>query len=227
MRRLKRGLLAMTAAGVLCFVGYRLDVWPYLRSPRGPRIMSVAETFQQLRQWRQQGAYGAMEPYLQPAAREATIDLLLAVDELMTANRAALQAVRQACPDIDTSRFDLTVILDSLDLFSRRVELVRCEEMGNTAAAIAEVSGRLPLVEMHFERHDGRWVYVPGTENRNVVDLIRNMTRSLGQIALVLSGRPATAEEVDYEYRLRLAPKLTRMRQQPGTPPPAQDRPQR
>ncbi len=182
------------------------------RGPSTPHPASAAETFKQLRAWHASGAYLAMRPYLDPEARDATIDLLMSTDELLAANQAALASVRQACPDLPAG-YDMSCLADNLDLFSRRVELVRVEEQGDKAVVIAKVSDRLPLVRIHFVRLDGNWAYVPGPPNSAVAKAIQRLTESLHQIAVVASTQQhMTPAQVQDEYRTRLLPKLKTMR---------------
>jgi hypothetical protein len=175
--------------------------------------VTVGETFDRLREWHRQGAYTTLRTYIDPATREEVIDLLIAVDELLAANAGANRAVHAACPTADVKRYDLSMVADNLDLFSRQVELVKVEESAEQAVAIAEVSGRLPLDRIQFRRIGGVWGYVPEPANHQIIASIRAMSRSLEQIALVFADRKATPEEVDAEYRARLLPKIAKMRE--------------
>ena len=47
------------------------------------------DTYQKLRELYLQGAYGSLRPYIDPEYCEDVIDLLVVVDELLSANRAA------------------------------------------------------------------------------------------------------------------------------------------
>jgi hypothetical protein len=149
-----------------------------------------------------------MRPYIDAAGCEGTIDLLVAVDQLVAANAGFLSAVRRACPDMDVRSYDLAFTQDNLDLFSRRVDWVSVKEDGDCAVVTAEVSGRLPLREMLFRRQADRWVYVPGPEDRAVVVAIRQLARSLNQIELVALTRQPTDRQIDEEYRLRVLSKI-------------------
>jgi hypothetical protein len=112
---------------------------------------------------------------------------------------------------MDLRPYDLSSAQDNLDLFSRRVDWVSVEEKGDAAVVTAEVSGRLPLVNIQFERQADRWVYVPGQENPAVIATIRQLARSLKQIELVAANRKQSDRQIDEEYRIRILPKIRKV----------------
>lgn len=173
---------------------------------------TIHETFDQLRQWHGAGAYSAMRPYIDAAGCEGTIDLLVAVDQLVAANAGFLAAVQRACPGMDVRPYDLAFTQDNLELFSRRVDWVSVKEDGERAVVTAEVAGRLPLCEMRFQRQADRWVYVPGPEDQAVIVAIRQMARSLSQIELVALTRKPTDRQIYEEYRVRVLSKIGKLK---------------
>jgi len=190
---------------------------------------TVRDTFDRLRSWHAKGNYVAMRPYIAADGRVGLLDLLVAVDRLIAANNAALVAVAKACPTMDLRPFDLSIIQDNLDLFSRQIQWVSVDEQGDHAVVTAEVSGRLPLATMRFERQQGRWCYAPGAGDPTILTLIRQITRSLKQIELVvnttsqpsgkLSEKPSgklSEEQIAEEYRIRILPKIRKMASQPS-----------
>ncbi len=208
-RLLGVGLLILLLASAC---DHRNPPWASPKTARSPS--SVQETFDQIRTWHAEGAYASLRPYIHPAARESTIDLLIAVDELLAANTSARKAIEKACPAAESARlagYDLSWIADSMELFSRRVVLVKVEERGDQATVTAEVSGRLPLITMPFQRLSGIWVYLPGTANPKLVEHLRAISRSLTQIAMRLNEQKLTPEQIDAEYRLLILPKQARI----------------
>lgn len=153
----------------------------------------------------------AVAPHLDPAGRDGIIDLLVAVDELMFANAAALEAVKRASPGIDVSPYDLSFVQDNLELFSRDVDLVDIRENAEQAEVTVQISGRLPLVRLRFERHEGVWQYLPGPENPEIVRAIRELAKTVQQIEAVVSRSSLTARQIDREYKLRLGRRLKRL----------------
>ena len=173
--------------------------------------LSLSDTFHQLRTCLTERSYRAMEPYIDPTGRDEVIELLIAVDELLAANDAALQAARQACPDMDLQPFDMSSVADSLDLFSREVTYVACEESGDRGVVTANVSGRLPLDRIEFIRTDDTWRYAPGPSWPTITPTIREIARALDRIVFVISSKPLTPDDIREEYRLRVAPKVRRL----------------
>lgn len=192
----------------LVFIGCH----PGSRAKSQPPV-TVRETFDRLREWHSAGAYAALRPHIDPACREDVVDLLVAVDELLATNATVLARIRATCPGLDADRYDLGIIADNLDLFSRRVDLVKIEESRDRATVIAEVSGRLPLTRMPFRRVGDTWMYAPEAADPQIVVLVRALTRSLGQIDLVLCNRRLTPEQLAEEYRVRLLPKMEKITQ--------------
>lgn len=173
--------------------------------------LSLADTFHQLRACMAERSYRAMEPYIEETGRKQVIEMLIAVDELLAANEAALQAARQACPGIDVRPFDMSVLADNLDLFSRRVTCIACEESGNHGVVTASISDRLPLDRIEFIHEHGYWMYEPGPSWPAVTPAIREIAAALERIVFVISQKPHTPEEIRDEYRLRVSPKVRRI----------------
>jgi hypothetical protein len=202
---------AMLASACLTMAVACAEDRPTDLQTRSPKPKSVRETFDQLRKWHEAGAYSAMRPYIAESGREGLIELLVAVDQLVAANAGFLSAARQTCPDLDLRRYDLSFTQDALDLFSRRVDWVGVKESGDTATVTAEVSERLPLVEMSFKRQGDHWAYVPGTEHLAVIEVIRQMSRSLKQIEQVVSTHKTSDRQLEDEYRVRMLPKIRKI----------------
>lgn len=175
-----------------------------VKPPTASQPATVQDTFDAMRGWHRRGAYERLRRHIEPAGREGTIDLLVAVDELVAANRAALAAMQREFPGMDRRDYDLSFVLDNLDLFSREVEFVKVREHGDEAVVTAQVSRRLPLAEMIFIRHDGRWMYQSGREQPEIIEHLRAITRALGQITLLIRSGDLRAEQMPEEWRLRI-----------------------
>jgi len=173
--------------------------------------LSLPDTFHQLRACLAERSYRAMEPYIDQAGRDEVIELLIAMDELLAANDAALQATTQACPDMDVQPFDMASVADSLDLFSREVTYVSCEESGDRGAVTANVSGRLPLDRIEFVRKGDYWMYDPGPSQPTVTSTIREIALAMDRIVFVIANRTLSPDEIREEYRLRVAPQVRRL----------------
>jgi hypothetical protein len=214
------GLVWITAAG-LATVGLAScrDAGTSTEPVSKPCIdppVTVRQTFDCLRAWHAAGAYQAMRPHLDPSAGEEVLDLLVALDELLAANAGAQNAVRHACPQADAARLDLSYLEQYMGLFSRDTTFLREIQKDDRTTVIAQIGDRLPLEELQFRRvhvrgQPGRWVYIPGRSVPGLVQLLRDMTRALDQITLVMSdAKEATPESVMQEYQIRVLGKLRR-----------------
>ena len=187
-------------------------------SPRAASSASVAapaglvETYEQLRGDHARGAYQSMRPYIDPQHREDVIDLLVAVDELLAANTGAQEAIRRACPTVAAERFDLSMVADNLELFSRDARLIRAEEQGDRGTVTVQIADRVPLVHLRFERRQGRWIYLPGQWDAPIIPTVREVAGALNRIAVVVSSGPRAPEDIESEYRFRIGPKLRQVR---------------
>jgi len=135
---------------------------------------------------------------------------------VMAANAGAQDAVRHACPQADLARLDLSYLEQYMGLFSRDTAFLREIQKDDRTTVIAQIGDRLPLEELQFQREHvrgqpGRWVYVPGRSVPGLVQLLRDMTRALDQITLVMAdAKDITPEKVMDEYRIRVTGKLRR-----------------
>jgi hypothetical protein len=207
--RLSRPISAarfMSVGVFLAVVASGCDKPSFSHKPASPA--GVRETFDRLRECRRNRAYACMLPYLHPSGRDATIDLLVAVDELVLADAAARAAVQRACPGMQPPGDLSGMIANRLELFSRDVEFIQAKEEGKLATVSVKIGNRLPLRHLQFERVGDTWQYMHGEAPPALVAAIRQLTRAFNQLELVLSDTHMTPEQVNEEYRLRLAPKL-------------------
>ncbi len=215
--RLVRGLgwLVGWSAAVIPLLGLACAQAP--AAPAAP--VTLLETFQHLRELHQDRSYGPMRQYLDGAAGRDTIDLLMAVDELLANDAGARYSLKAASPGVDLQPYDHSRIADHLGLFSRQVRVVKSAERegrGALTLQIFDCSGsepvaRLPLETLAFERRQGRWMYLPDTQEPGVADLVREMARSLRDISRVASAGNLNSKQVAREYYLRLGPLLREM----------------
>jgi hypothetical protein len=170
--------------------------------------LSLTDTFYQLRACFEERSLLAMQPYIDPAGQDEVIELLLAMDELVAANNAMLQTIKRAAPDMELEEFDMSWLADKLDLFSRDVEFVSCEERGDRGVVILNVSDRPPLEEIEFVRRDDYWLYVPGPAEPEVTEIIREIARAMGRVVFSIPSRELSPQEIRDEYRLLVMTKL-------------------
>ncbi len=169
-------------------------------------------TFDALRDAYARAAYLRLWPMIEKGSREEVVGVLLALDELLAANAAALDAIESSCAECDPAAFDWGARLENnLGVFSKEVEYVGEQVGGERGAITIQVAGRLPLEQVTFARREGRWVYVPDASSSGLIPVLRDAAHGLDRIALVLRKRSVTPSEVVEEYAIRVSPKLDRI----------------
>lgn len=208
----RSGVLARSVAVVLlgslpAVVGCRQDddrsAASVNASPSTP-----AETVESLRAWHARGAYLAIRPHIDPAARGDLIDLLMAVDELLAANRRACRTIEASSPGADVSMFDMSPAKRALGLFAPDVQVAGIEESGPEAKVHLRIPGQARLVQVRLERREGLWVYMPGPTSPEMVAGLRELAAAWDRIALVVGSGGHTREEIADIARRHLTPGL-------------------
>ena len=178
--------------------------------------LSIDETFHHLRACFESRSFLAMKPYLEPDRAPEAINHLLAMDELLVSNRAAIEAMMKAAPAADTELYDMSILADHLDLFSRDVEFTRSEVQGDQGVVLAKVSNKLPLKRLAFKRHGEYWVYEPGPTNEEFTAFLRKIAKAWQRLAEVVEHKKLQPGELDREYYIRVGRHLTAQADKPG-----------
>jgi hypothetical protein len=213
-RVLTLSLLLLPTLGLSCRDDTRAVMAPF-DAPAGPP-KSLPETVAHLRASYSRKAYLALRPYVDPEGRDQLIDLLLAVDSLQAANGAALGAVQRVCPDAPREQLDISPIADTLELFSRHVQVVSAQEdrAAGRGTVLLRTSDRPPPVPVNFRLRDGHWVYIPGQHLEELTLAFRDLAKSLDQVTRCLADKGRmTPRQVEYQYELFVVPTWNRMSQ--------------
>lgn len=182
--------------------------WAYPDPPQ-----TIEQTLTYLRQAHVEGAYQRLTAHLTPDARKPLVDLLIAIDEVLVANRGTQTAIKEACPQVDPRWFDVSFLADWLELFSDDLTVIRVDRQAGRGTVTAQVGDRMPLVYLNFERNQGRWVYQSGPIDAALIPLVRDVARALDQVTQsVASETHATPEAIQREFEVRLKPRLERIR---------------
>lgn len=172
------------------------------------QLDSPRAVYEQLRRWHAGHSYLSMMPWIHPSSRDEVVELLVAVDELMLANTSAQVAITQSCSGIDPKAFDMSEIGNRLDLFSRDAVFVGERIAGDKAVVTVQVAERLPLKQLRFERHEERWVYVPGPLSHALTESIRLLAKGMNRFATVIAKGTCSPEDVNSEFRYRVLSRL-------------------
>lgn len=205
--RRRAAALVLVLLGCAC-----LGIWD--RRKADPPALGLAataspkEVYEQLRKWRDSHSHGSMVPWVHPDSSDELVDLLIALDEMTTANTTVQVALDQYCPDIDPHQFDMSRIGYFLELFAQDAEFKREIIQGDQATVEIQVAGRLPLRDLKFARHEGRWVYMPGGVDRELVRGVRDLAKGLTRFAAAIAAGARTPEQLKSEFRYRVTSRL-------------------
>lgn len=175
------------------------------------RPETLKETYDFLRACRASRAYLEMRPYVDPAAYRPMVDLLLAVDELLAANQAAMELTSEVCPEHALDAMDLSRVADELELFSREVTWIRGREGEDRAVVTVQVADRLPVIDLAFVRYDDRWVYEPDLDGPDVAPALRGLARAVEEFTGAVRDRSMTCDQVIAEYMARIGSHIRRL----------------
>lgn len=183
----------------------------WIRPPSEPAPVGLRETVDLLRRWHRQGSYGRLRPYLESESRETVMDLITVTEELRAANTAALEFGQQACPAFDSKGWDLSFLLEPIELFSPELSVTEFTESGSTGKVAAVIKAP-PPVFIEFKKVDDRWVYVPGRAVAEAVPILRELSQALTRAAVDFQSHPHTRAEMEEEYQFRIEPKLKQLK---------------
>lgn len=186
---------------------------PAAVQPDSPRAV-----FEHLRTAHASHSYMNMLPWIQPELRNDVLDLLVAVDELMTANTSAQVAISQSCPDLDPQLYDLSRVRYFLGVFSKDAEFIGERIEGDTAEVTFQIAKRLPLKTARFRKHEERWCLVPTESKSGLATSIRLLAKGLNRFAAVVASEACSPEKVESEFHYRVGRKLQVLLPSAGAP---------
>ncbi len=139
--------------------------------------------------------YARLGELLIPERREATIELLRAVAEVLDANAAVQRAAEAAYGEAAIAvSWDLAAMQDNLGVFSARMKLISQRLKGNEAVVTLQEGEHVPLVHAEFVWSDGQWRHQPEPTPRAMVPELRELARILRELGHeVRSGAPIEA----------------------------------
>lgn len=147
-----------------------------IRATRSP-----ADVARRLQSLHQQRAYDEIATLVVENQREASIDLLKAIDGVLDANAALRKTAedRYSGPMVET--WDLAAMEDNIGPFSARVRLINQRFKRETSTVTLQAGDNIPLIHARFDLVGSEWQYRPEpTPARMVVEL--------NELACVLRG---------------------------------------
>ncbi len=130
--------------------------------------------------------YAAIAPLLVPDCRQRTLDLLVGVAEVLSANERLKTTAEAAYAGPMTETWDLAAMENNLGVFSARATLISETFKGDRATVTLQEADAIPLIHAEFELHDGRWLHRPepaptrmASELRRLAEVIDEITESV------------------------------------------------
>jgi len=143
------------------------------------------------------------------------LTFLMAVDDVIDANDAlcALAESRYGVPSSRT--WDLGVMRDNLGVFSASIELINERQRGATAEVTVQEADRVPLVHIHFERRDGRWLYAAEEPPRALAVRLNRLAAAIRDVSARIE-QGDTYEEYVGAFFTKAMPQIREMMQMPS-----------
>jgi len=187
-------------------------------SPRTSRVVqepvkpaqSPAETVSLLRLLHQRRDYNALAAYVVGEERDAMVDVLKAIDEVLSANAALLDAAQTAYSEELYEPFDLSAMADNLGPFSSRVSLISQSLKGDTAVVTFQEGENVPVVHAIFVWAEERWQYQPQTIPAHLPGDLRKLAGELGSLKSATQGGASFAAYCEVLDR-RVLPLMARI----------------
>jgi hypothetical protein len=151
--------------------------------------------------------------YVAPDRRQAVIELVRAVDQLMMDNQALQQRFRQAgCGAVGTL-FDRSEVANIIGVFSMDVEVIEERRTGGSAVVTVQVGRRLPLDRIDLQLQDDRWVIQPDPPIRGLADELRNLGAALRRVGEAVTREEMTTARIAREMEFWQQPVMKRIAQ--------------
>jgi hypothetical protein len=124
-------------------------------------LRSPAEIAGLLQSLHQRHDYAAIGPLVVADRRAAMLKLLIAIDDVLSANNELQDAARQAFGAAVTGIWDISVMENNLGPFSSRVAVINQTFKGNTATVTLQEGDNVPLARVPFDWVGDCWQYRP------------------------------------------------------------------
>jgi hypothetical protein len=171
---------------------------------------SPAEVTRLLQQYHQQRVYAEIAPLIVAERRDAVVNLLRAIDEVIDADAALQKAVESEYAGPMTRTCSLTAVKNNLGPFSEQVRLINQRFRGATAFVTLQEGDNVPLIHARFEKVGMRWLYRPeSTPARMVIELER-LAQTLRDTREAVRGGVPLESYLD-AFAYRVLPQMSRV----------------
>jgi hypothetical protein len=164
-------------------------------------------TLQAIRQWHRARQYRLIEQYVVPDRRAHLVDTLVAVDQVLAADRRLRDVLGSQFGPEAALWLDLSFLEFRLGPFSRQVTVVQSRSHDRGATVTIQIADRVPLVDVAFVQNDaGRWQYQPDEPIPDMPKLLGRLAGALDALADEMSSPGATAEQLERSCKERIIP---------------------
>lgn len=175
---------------------------------------SPSEVARRLQAFHRAGRYSEIDEWVVPESREAVVEFLLAVDEVMASNAGLQAASNERFHGALPRQWDLAFMKDNFGLFSDRIRVFGEAVAGDSATVTIQEGDHLPLRRLVFARGDGRWRYRPDPYPRLMLTELRRLSRILRDIHTSIT-RGESFEDVHEAFVYRVLPQIGRIHNVP------------
>lgn len=169
-------------------------------------------TVERIRSLRNDGRYHELRAFVPPQEVATTIDFLMAMDEVISANAGVQAAVRRHAP-ASVAELDLSVLRNLQGVFSADVKVVDERVDGKNAWVSIEVGGQLPLEQVRLTREDTRWVYHPDASLKGFPESLQRLAASLRRVAKIIEAGSKQPNDIRDAYRVCVSPHVKNVQQ--------------
>jgi hypothetical protein len=179
-------------------------------SPAASASRSPAETARLLQTLHQQRDYAAIAPLIVADRRDAQLDLLMTIDDVLSANEDLQVAVRKAYGGAVTGLWDLAAMENNLGPFSARVAIINQSFKGNTATVTFQEGENVPLARALFDWAEDRWQYRPEATPAQLLPELGRLARILRDVTKA-AGNGTSFDDCFNIFAQRVFPQMHRI----------------
>jgi len=171
---------------------------------------SPAETARLLQTLHQQRDYAAIAPLIVAERRNAMLDLLMSIDDVLSANSELQEAVHGAFGVAVAGLWDLSPMENNLGPFSAQVSIINQSFKGDTATVTLQEGENVPLARVQFDWTGTCWQYHPEATPAQLLPELERLACILREVAE--STRHGTSFDACFDaFTQRVFPQMHRI----------------
>ena len=170
------------------------------------RPQTPTEVVERTRLHRLAGELGLMDKYIIEEQREAVVDLVQSVDQLIAANAVLVSAIRDHIGPGTAEAVDRPGVKNIAGVLSHDVEIISEHIEGDRAIVTVQIAKRVPLEKVELIRREGHWLIKTDAPIRGVARELRNLAEVLADVADGVRDKRYDAGSLLRELKAREAP---------------------